>query len=143
MSFKRDIISYLIIIILAILLSQHLNVVVSGSMEPVFSKGDIVLTEKVNVLGINEFDPENLEVGDIVIYKAKWYNHNLVIHRIVGGYKDKNGNKYYITKGDNNPVTDPENVYPKEVVGKVITINNNPVYIPKIGYITMIFRGIN
>lgn len=141
MSAKKDIIIYAVIIILALIASQHLNVVVSGSMEPVFYRGDIVVVENANFLGISEFDKTNLKVGDIVIYNAKWFPEP-VIHRIIGVNKDANGNKYYTIKGDNNPVADPENVYPQQITGKVFTINNVAIYIPKLGYVTLIVRGI-
>ena len=71
----KEIASYAIIIILAIVLAAHLNVVVSGSMEPAFYRGDIVVTQGTNVYGIQEFNPEtDVNVGDVVIYDATWYS---------------------------------------------------------------------
>ena len=54
MSNTREIISYVAIIVIGIILAQHMNVVVSGSMEPVFYRGDVVVIEKTDFLGINE-----------------------------------------------------------------------------------------
>ncbi|HMK53791.1 MAG TPA: signal peptidase I [Methanobacteriaceae archaeon] len=137
----REIASYVVIIIVGIILAQHLNVVVSGSMEPVFYRGDVVLIEKSNFLGIQEVDPNNLKLGDIVIYHATWFREP-VIHRIVGTGSDSAGKSYYVTKGDNNPRADPAPVYPEQVQSKVISLGNNPVVIPKIGYITLWIRGL-
>ncbi|GLI11825.1 hypothetical protein MARBORIA2_09150 [Methanobrevibacter arboriphilus] len=39
MSTKREIAVYALIIIVGLLIAQHMNVVVSGSMEPVFFQG--------------------------------------------------------------------------------------------------------
>ncbi len=78
----REILIYMAIIIIGIVAAQHMNVVVSGSMEPVFYRGDIVVVEKANFLGINEFNPEDVQVGDIVIYKANWFPEP-VIHRVI------------------------------------------------------------
>ena len=90
----KEILSYVLIIVIAVILSAHLNVVVSGSMEPSFY--------------INEI----------------------------------NGSKYYTIKGDNNEVEDPYLVSPEQIRAKVITIGDNLLIIPKIGYITLWFRGL-
>ncbi|MDP3065541.1 MAG: signal peptidase I [Methanobacteriaceae archaeon] len=137
----REIASYIIIIIIGIVLAQHLNVVVSGSMEPVFYRGDVVIIEKSNFLGIQEINPTILKPGDIVIYHATWFPEP-VIHRIVGTGTDSTGKSYYIIKGDNNPRTDQDPVYPEQIQAKVISLGNNPLVIPKIGYITLWIRGL-
>lgn len=136
-----EIITYVIILIVAIVASQHMNVVVSGSMEPVFYRGDIVVIQKSSFLGIEEFDPETLTEGDIVIYDATWFPEP-VIHRIVEVGTDRDGKTYYITKGDNNPAPDPVPVHPSQVKARVITIGSQPLIVPKIGYITLWIKGL-
>ena len=64
----KEIASYVIILIIVLIAAQHMNVVVSGSMEPAFYRGDIVVVEKADFLGMNEFDPENVQIGDVVVY---------------------------------------------------------------------------
>lgn len=137
----REIAGYVVIIIIGIILAQHMNVVVSGSMEPTFYRGDVVLIQKANFLGIPEMDTSNLASGDIVIYKASWFPEP-VIHRIISTGKDGDGKIFYITKGDNNPKPDPAPVYPDQVQAKVINIGNNSLIIPRVGYITLWIRGI-
>lgn len=137
----KEIAIYLAIIIIGVIAAQHMNVVVSGSMEPVFYRGDIVLVEKANFLGIHEFNPEDVKKGDIVIYNANWFP-DPVIHRVVATGTAKNGTKYYIIKGDNNPVPDPAVVYPSQITARVLTIGNQPLFIPRIGYITLWIRGL-
>lgn len=137
----KEIASYIAIIIIGIILAQHMNVVVSGSMEPVFYRGDIVVIEKTSFMGLEELNPNDLKEGDIIIYDANWFPEP-VIHRIIDVGKTSEGKEYYITKGDNNPAPDPVLVYPQQVVSKVITIGDNPVIIPKIGYITLWLRGL-
>ena len=78
----KEIASYIIILAIVLIAAQHLNVVVSGSMEPVFYRGDIVVIEKADFLGLHEFDRKSVEKGDIVVYDAKWFNQP-VIHRII------------------------------------------------------------
>ena len=129
----KEIATYIVIILIGIVVAQHMNVVVSGSMEPVMYRGDIVIVDQ---------NPSSVQVGDIVVYKATWVNED-VIHRVKEIYKTSNGSTYLITKGDNNPVADPYPVqYPDQVVSKVVSINNQPLIIPKIGYITLWIRGL-
>lgn len=137
----KDILSYVLIIILAIILSAHLSVVVSGSMEPAFYRGDIVAKQNVNTYGIQEFNPyTDVNVGDVVVYDATWYSEP-VIHRVIDK-QQINGSTFYIIKGDNNEVQDPEPVSPSQIQSKVITLGNYLLIIPKLGYITLLFRGL-
>lgn len=140
MSAKKEIAIYALIIIVGLILAQHMNVVVSGSMEPVFYRGDIVIVEKTNFLGIHEFDPNNAQVGDIVVYNAKWFP-NPVIHRIIN-VTEINGTKYFVIKGDNNDAPDPYLVAPSQITDRVVTIADQPLIIPKIGYITIWLKGL-
>ena len=140
MTDKKEILGYVAIIIVGIILAQHLNVVVSGSMEPTFYRGDVVVIQKANFLGLSELNTTNLNVGDIVIYDATWYPEP-VIHRIIAK-NTTNGQVYYTIKGDNNPTADPVVVSPDQIQAKVITFGETPFVIPKIGYITLWIRGL-
>lgn len=136
----KEIASYAIILVIVLILAQHLNVVVSGSMEPVFYRGDIVAVEKANFLGINEFDPKSVEVGDIVVYDAAWFDQP-VIHRIID-IKQINGTTMYVIKGDNNNRTDPYYVTSDQIKEKVLTWGDSPIVIPYIGNLSLWLRGL-
>lgn len=140
MTDKKEIITYVILLIVVLLAASHLNVVVSGSMEPVFYRGDIVVVEKADLLGIHEFDPSTVEVGDIVVYNAVWYN-SPVIHRVIN-ITEINGTTLYMIKGDNNDVPDPYYVTAEQITDKVVTFGDSPVVIPKVGYITIFLKGL-
>ncbi|MBM4240489.1 MAG: signal peptidase I [Euryarchaeota archaeon] len=137
----KELLSYLIIILVGIIAAQHMNVVVSGSMEPILYRGDIVVVEKTNLFSLQEINPNDIQNGDIIIYQATWFPQP-VIHRVISTGKTSDGRTYFITKGDNNPTQDPLAVYPQQVIAKVITLGKNPVVIPKIGYITLWIRGL-
>ena len=136
----KEIASYVIILIIVLIAAQHLNVVVSGSMEPAFYRGDIVLVEKANFLGINEFDPGNIQVGDVVVYDAAWFDQP-VIHRVIN-ITDINGTTMYMIKGDNNDRPDPYYVKKEQIQEKVVTLGDNLVVIPKVGYLSLWIRGL-
>lgn len=136
----KEVASYIIILIIVLIAAQHLNVVVSGSMEPAFYRGDIVLVQKADFLGIHEFDPKDVEVGDVVVYDAAWFDQP-VIHRVIN-IVDVNGTTMYVIKGDNNNATDPYYVNANQIKERVVTIGDNLVVIPKIGYASLWLRGL-
>ncbi|MFQ6136338.1 MAG: signal peptidase I [Candidatus Hydrothermarchaeales archaeon] len=101
--------------------------VVSNSMAPTFYKGDLVI-----VRGI---DPDQLLRGDIIVYYNP-YKNIPIVHRIVD-IEEREGLRYFVTKGDHNLRTDPEfgispPVREDLVKGRVILI------IPKLGWFKVI-----
>jgi signal peptidase len=136
---KLNTIGYIALIIVALIISQHLNVVVSGSMEPVMYRGDIVAIEQVNFFSLKEFNTDNIRVGDIVVYNSEWFSGGPIIHRVIN-VTETNGTKLFTIKGDNNPIQDPLPVRPSQIISRVLTIGDHPVIIPKIGYITIYIK---
>lgn len=76
-------------------------VVLSGSMEPEFSKGDLIIVKET----------EDFDLNDIVVFES---DNALVVHRVVGMGKDE-----VVTKGDANNVAD-EPITKDAVLGKVL-----------------------
>lgn len=72
-------------------------VVLSGSMEPAFHRGDLLF------LTNHQEDP--VEVGDIVVFKIKGRDIPIV-HRVLKLHENEEGNYKILTKGDNNSVDD-------------------------------------
>ena len=72
----------------------------TNSMDPVIDK-------EAKAIEI-EAKCDDISIGDIVSYESKKYG-GVIIHRVVGIGYDEEG-KYFIFKGDNNPVEDPERV---------------------------------
>lgn len=75
--------------------------VMSGSMEPTFSKGTLLLVKET----------ESVQVGDIVVYQSK---NELIVHRIIS----LTGNTV-VTQGDANNIAD-EPFDRSQIKGKVI-----------------------
>lgn len=136
----KEIAVYVVLIIAVLLVAQHLNVVVSGSMEPVMYRGDIVVLQQANILGFHEFDTSDIKVGDIVVYDAAWHE-GPVIHRVIE-IGQINGTTVYKIKGDNNNAVDPYYVTEGQIMSRVLTFNGQPIIIPKIGYISIWIRGL-
>lgn len=89
------------------------NYVVSASMEPTIMTGELVIAKQC--------DFEDIEVGDIIIYKHTYQNGYTIpiVHRVI----EKN-NEYLNTMGDNNPEPDGWNVYPEDVRSIVVWYKN-------------------
>ncbi len=136
----KEIATYIVILIIVLIAAQHLNVVVSGSMEPAFYRGDIVAVQKADFLGIHEFDPHDIQVGDIVVYDARWFDQP-VIHRVIN-ITEINGTTMYVIKGDNNARADPYYVTADQIHERVITWGDSPIVIPYIGHVSLLLRGL-
>ena len=85
--------------------------VLSGSMQSVYPTGSLLYIQKVN--------PEMLEVGDVITYKMG--GGTLCTHRIVEIVPDEHNPDeiLFLTKGDENDITDPL-VEKDDVVGKAV-----------------------
>ncbi|MDD3168411.1 MAG: signal peptidase I [Eubacteriales bacterium] len=69
-------------------------IVLSGSMEPAFASGDLVL--------VREVAADSLKEGDIIAFRE---GNAVVTHRIIT-ITAEDGTRRYVTKGDNNNVED-------------------------------------
>ena len=84
-------------------------IVLTGSMEPEISAGDVVI--------INNVNQQNVRIGDIITYSVGGTNQT-VTHRVIE-ITQKNGKTYYKTKGDNNNSTDSDLVEYEQIIGTV------------------------
>jgi signal peptidase len=85
--------------------------VLTGSMEPSISKGDMILIKKVS-------DVSTIKKGDIITFKRTQgvLAGQNVTHRVES--VEKNGNQYYFfTKGDANSAPDSQIVLQQEILG--------------------------
>ncbi len=109
----KNIIPLVVAIILAIWFAMGIFpikpvAIASGSMENELYIGDVAIIQKCNANDVN--------VGDIIEYQMEGYT---VIHRVIQK-KQKNGELYFITKGDNNKSQDAEEVKEEQLIGKLI-----------------------
>jgi len=108
-------------------------VVLSGSMEPLFYRGDLlVLTHHRDIPIVN---------GEIVVYKLS-DREIPIVHRVVKRHENsKTGEIKYLTKGDNNRVDDRglyspgmKWIKPEHILGRARG------QCPYIGYVTVILN---
>ena len=84
--------------------------VASDSMKGEFNRGDMVVMKNLTT----QQATEDLKIGDIIQFKE---GSIYVIHRIIEVQNDHNGERQYITKGDNNQRADDNPVSPDDIVG--------------------------
>ncbi|KAK4450808.1 hypothetical protein QBC34DRAFT_402595 [Podospora aff. communis PSN243] len=104
-------------------------VVLSGSMEPAFQRGDLLFLWNRNILS-------ETSVGEIVVYNVKDKDIPIV-HRVVRKF-GIGPNAKLLTKGDNN-LSDDTELYArgqdylvrKDIIGSVVG------FIPFVGYVTI------
>ena len=77
----------------------------SNSMFPTIKKDDYIVIKK----------QKDYEIGDIITFKSK--EDCLITHRIIEKYEN-----VFITKGDNNNISDDEQVKMGVILGKLIFI---------------------
>lgn len=87
--------------------------VVSGSMEPEYEIGDVLIAK--------EKDPTTIRVGDTISYLGTigQFDDKVITHRVVNIEKDKDGKLLFHTKGDANLIEDPI-VHQDKLYGVVI-----------------------
>lgn len=102
------------------------SVVPTGSMIPVVYPGDVVIVAKTQ--------GSNVRLDDIIEYRNTKENINIV-HRVIK-IQEKESQRFFITKGDNNNAPDIAPVPEQNVIGKVILI------IPKVGWISIMIKNL-
>ncbi|KAK4015516.1 signal peptidase complex catalytic subunit SEC11A [Daphnia magna] len=107
-------------------------VVLSGSMEPAFHRGDLLFLT-------NPTD-EPIRVGEIVVFKIEGRDIPIV-HRVLKVHEKENGTSKFLTKGDNNRVDDrglyaPGQLWltPRDVVGRA------KGFLPYVGMVTIMMN---
>lgn len=100
------------------LMGHKVYTVLSGSMEPTYSPGDLLYVQEVDV--------RDIQVGDPITFVL---NEDLVVatHRVIGIDAEK---QHFFTKGDANETEDAAPVHFNNVLGV-------PQFsIPKLGYVS-------
>ena len=100
------------------LIGLNVYTVLSGSMEPEYSVGDLIYVKKVA--------PESIRVGDPITFVL---NEDLVVatHRVI---EVDTANQRFFTKGDANDVADANPVHFNNLIGKPV------LAVPLLGYVS-------
>jgi len=104
-------------------------VVLSGSMEPAFHRGDLLF--------LTNYESEPIRVGDIVVFKIDGRDIPIV-HRVLKLHQKEDGSLKILTKGDNNSVND-RGLYAKGQywLDKKDIVGRARGFVPYVGWLTI------
>ncbi len=94
--------------------------VTSGSMEPTFRPGSIII--------VDTNEGQDYQVGDVAMFWTLEDPDRNVTHRIINIY-EQDGQRYYQTQGDNNNAPDQAPVTIDQIRGKYVNLT-----VPYLGY---------
>jgi len=97
----------------------------TGSMIPVLQPGDLIVV-------LPTWAVPTMKDRDIVVFKTP-QNQDWIVHRIIDG----NAAEGFVTKGDNNPVRDPDRVFPRDIAGFVPQWQNGALHLPRLGLLSI------
>jgi signal peptidase len=100
-------------------------VVLSGSMEPTISPGDVILASEV--------DPAAIETGDVITFERPGES-TPTTHRVVE-VTERDGERAFLTKGDANENVDQAAIPASQVEGRIPTLGGFMFVIPFIGHV--------
>jgi len=104
-------------------------VVLSGSMEPAFHRGDLLF--------LTNYKEEPVRVGEIVVFKVEGRDIPIV-HRVIKLHEKVDGSVKFLTKGDNNNVDDRGLYAPGQLwLTKKDIVGRARGFLPYVGIITI------
>lgn len=101
--------------------------VITGSMQPTYPPGTLVI--------VRPAEPQDIRIGDPITYQIESGKDAVVTHRVVAVSQSTSGDLEFTTKGDANGAVDASPVQPVQIKGKVWYA------IPWIGYVNNLLAG--
>ena len=107
-------------------------VVLTGSMEPAFHRGDLLL--------LTNYKDEPIRAGDIIVFKIEG-REIPIVHRVIRIHEKSNGTLKFLTKGDNNNIDDRALYAPGQLwLTKDDVVGRAKGFLPYVGMITIILN---
>lgn len=87
--------------------------VITGSMEPEYDIGQVVISKEV--------EPENIKIGDDIVYLGTYgdYNGKIIMHEVVGIDIDENNNYNFHAKGLHSASVEDPQIKASQIYGVV------------------------
>jgi len=120
---------FVIAIIVGVTLGGYGVFTVASPLVVVESESMLPTLEVGHLLVLQARGPEQINVGDIIVFNAH-YHTKPIVHRIIE-IQNVTGELHYITKGDNNALSDPSYRVYEDIIGVVV------LAIPYLGHVTL------
>lgn len=120
------IITIFLFILTASFWGWRFDIVSTGSMEPAYNTGGMVVTKPAEV--------NDIKVGDVILFRQILIEEEArICHRVID-IEEIDGNLFFQTKGDANEYSDSDPVSSQNLIGKTI------LYIPNVGNISYLLH---
>lgn len=107
-------------------------VVLSGSMEPAFHRGDLLF--------LTNYREDPIKVGDIVVFRVEG-REIPIVHRVIKLHEKEDGSVKILTKGDNNSVDDRGLYAPGQLwLEKKDIVGRARGFVPYVGIVTILMN---
>nr|CAB3265927.1 signal peptidase complex catalytic subunit SEC11A [Phallusia mammillata] len=107
-------------------------VVLSGSMEPAFFRGDLLF--------LTNYQEDEIRAGEIVVFKIEGRDIPIV-HRVIKVHEKPDGKIKFLTKGDNNEVDDRGLYKPGQLwVERNHVVGRARGFVPYVGMVTILMN---
>ncbi|XP_039270800.1 signal peptidase complex catalytic subunit SEC11A [Styela clava] len=107
-------------------------VVLSGSMEPAFYRGDLLF--------LTNYQQDPIRAGEIVVFKIEGRDIPIV-HRTIKVHEREDGKVKFLTKGDNNSVDDRGLYKPGQLwVERKDVVGRARGFVPYVGIVTILMN---
>jgi len=117
----------IIVIVVPAVTGARPYTILTGSMEPQYPPGTLVVVRGV--------DPAEIAIGDVITYQLRSGEPEVVTHRVVAVQVDAAGEQTFVTQGDANNSADADPVRDVQVVGRLWYA------VPYIGWINNVVTG--
>ncbi len=101
--------------------------VLTGSMEPTYPPGTLIIVKPI--------DAAEIRIGDPITYQIESGKEAVVTHRVISVTSSSDGSTSFTTQGDANDAPDAAQVIPEQIRGKVW------YSLPWIGYANTMLNG--
>lgn len=87
--------------------------VITGSMSPEYDVGEVVISKEV--------DPEDIKVGDDIVYQGLYgeYNGKIIMHKVIGIDRNENNELTFHAKGLHEGSVEDPLIKPSQIYGEV------------------------
>ncbi|CAK8688078.1 unnamed protein product [Clavelina lepadiformis] len=107
-------------------------VVLSGSMEPAFYRGDLLF--------LTNYRADPVRAGEIVVFKIEG-REIPIVHRVIKLHEKADGKVKFLTKGDNNEVDDRGLYKPGQLwVERDHVVGRARGFVPYVGIVTILMN---
>lgn len=117
----------IVVIVVPLVTGAKPYTVLTGSMEPQYPPGTLVVVKPV--------EADEINLGDVITYQLESGEPEVVTHRVVAVGAAADGTPLFITRGDANDGDDPDPVRPVQIVGKLW------YSVPYVGWVNNVVTG--